>query len=74
MSNLSATIKSIQDIMRKDAGTYGDAQRLEQLGPRRRHPAPTDRVTVDGETYGIVSIGKTSPAGTPVLYDLHLRK
>lgn len=30
--NLSSTIKSIQDIMRKDAGTYGDAQRLEQLG------------------------------------------
>jgi hypothetical protein len=24
--------KTIQDIMRKDAGTYGDAQRLEQLG------------------------------------------
>ncbi len=32
MSNVSTTIKSIQDIMRKDAGTYGDAQRLEQLG------------------------------------------
>jgi len=25
-------VKTIQDIMRKDAGTYGDAQRLEQLG------------------------------------------
>ena len=25
-------MKTIQDIMRKDAGTYGDAQRLEQLG------------------------------------------
>src|SRR5205814_2988044 len=32
MSNLSSLVKSIQDIMRKDAGTYGDAQRLEQLG------------------------------------------
>jgi type I restriction enzyme M protein len=32
MSNISSTVKSIQDIMRKDAGTYGDAQRLEQLG------------------------------------------
>lgn len=32
MSNISSVVKSIQDIMRKDAGTYGDAQRLEQLG------------------------------------------
>jgi type I restriction enzyme M protein len=31
MSNISATVKSIQDIMRKDAGISGDAQRLEQL-------------------------------------------
>jgi len=30
--SISTLIKSIQDIMRKDAGTYGDAQRLEQLG------------------------------------------
>jgi type I restriction enzyme M protein len=32
MPNISNLVKSIQDIMRKDAGTYGDAQRLEQLG------------------------------------------
>ena len=32
MSNVSSTVKTIQDLMRKDAGTYGDAQRLEQLG------------------------------------------
>ena len=32
MSNVSTIVKTIQDIMRKDAGTYGDAQRLEQLG------------------------------------------
>lgn len=31
-ANISNIVKSIQDIMRKDAGTYGDAQRLEQLG------------------------------------------
>ncbi|MBK7856116.1 MAG: N-6 DNA methylase [Bacteroidetes bacterium] len=31
MSNLSSTIKSIQDIMRKDAGVDGDAQRISQL-------------------------------------------
>lgn len=30
--SVSNIVKSIQDIMRKDAGTYGDAQRLEQLG------------------------------------------
>lgn len=29
--NLSSTIKSIQDIMRKDAGVDGDAQRIGQL-------------------------------------------
>src|SRR5262245_46988725 len=32
MSNVSNIVKTVQDIMRKDAGTYGDAQRLEQLG------------------------------------------
>ena len=32
MPNVSNIVKIIQDIMRKDAGTYGDAQRLEQLG------------------------------------------
>ena len=32
MASVSNLVKSIQDIMRKDAGTYGDAQRLEQLG------------------------------------------
>lgn len=29
--NLSTTVKSIQDIMRKDAGVDGDAQRISQL-------------------------------------------
>lgn len=31
MSNVSNLVKFIQDIMRKDAGTYGDAQRIEQI-------------------------------------------
>ena len=31
MSNVSGTIKSIQDIMRKDVGIDGDAQRISQL-------------------------------------------
>jgi type I restriction enzyme M protein len=31
MPDVSNLVKSIQDIMRKDAGTYGDAQRLEQM-------------------------------------------
>jgi len=30
--SLSTTIKAVQDIMRKDAGIAGDAQRIEQLG------------------------------------------
>ena len=29
--SLSASIKSIQDIMRKDVGVDGDAQRISQL-------------------------------------------
>lgn len=32
MSNISSVVKSIQDIMRKDAGVDGDAQRVGQLG------------------------------------------
>lgn len=32
MSNLTSTIKSLQDIMRKDAGVDGDAQRISQVG------------------------------------------
>jgi type I restriction enzyme M protein len=31
MSNLSPIIKSIQDVMRQDAGINGDAQRIEQM-------------------------------------------
>ncbi len=31
MPNVSSLVKSIQDLMRKDAGTYGDAQRMEQM-------------------------------------------
>ena len=31
MSNLSPIVKSIQDIMRQDAGINGDAQRIEQM-------------------------------------------
>lgn len=31
MSNISGTVKSIQDIMRQDAGVDGDAQRIGQL-------------------------------------------
>ncbi len=32
LMSLSATVKSIQDIMRQDAGVDGDAQRISQLG------------------------------------------
>ena len=31
MSNLTPVIKSIQDVMRQDAGMDGDAQRIEQM-------------------------------------------
>jgi len=32
MKNMGTTIKSLQNIMRKDPGVSGDAQRIEQLG------------------------------------------
>ena len=32
MSNVSGIIKSIQDIMRKDVGVDGDAQRFDHVG------------------------------------------
>ena len=31
LMSISSTIKSVQDIMRKDVGVDGDAQRLSQL-------------------------------------------
>jgi type I restriction enzyme M protein len=31
MSNVSGVIKSVQDLMRKDVGVDGDAQRISQL-------------------------------------------
>ena len=32
MKNIGNIIKTLQNIMRKDAGVSGDAQRIEQLG------------------------------------------
>ena len=32
MPNVSNLVKTIQDIMRKEAGVDGDAQRISQLG------------------------------------------
>jgi nanoRNase/pAp phosphatase (c-di-AMP/oligoRNAs hydrolase) len=36
--------------------------------------ALTDRYTIGGTQYTVVSISETNPAGTVVLYDLHLRR
>lgn len=33
----------------------------------------TDLFLIDNKSYSVVSIGEISPAGTAVLYDLHLR-
>ena len=38
MSNVSGIIKSIQDIMRKDVGVDGDAQRIIDAGWGELHP------------------------------------
>lgn len=34
----------------------------------------TDHFIVGSDDYSVVSIGEVNPAGTPVLYDIHLRK
>ena len=36
--------------------------------------AMTDRYTIGGVQYVVVSISETNPAGTVVLYDLHVRR
>lgn len=33
-----------------------------------------DHFIIGGVDYSIVSVGEVNPAGTPVLYDIHLRK
>lgn len=35
---------------------------------------PQDHFTVGGKEYVIISVGEINPAGTCVLYDIHLRK
>ncbi len=37
-------------------------------------PAPSDRAIVGAETYQVVNIKQINPAGTPVLYELQVRK
>lgn len=37
-------------------------------------PQMQDRFLVGGIEYSVISIGEINPAGTPVLFDLHLRK
>lgn len=37
-------------------------------------PQMEDRFIAGGAEYSVVSIGEVNPAGTPVLYDLHLRQ
>lgn len=36
-------------------------------------PALADAFVIGGKVFTIVSIGEISPAGTPVMYDLHVR-
>jgi len=42
---------------------------LDATGP----VSQTDQFVVNGKVYSVVSIGEVNPAGTPVLYDLHVR-
>lgn len=34
---------------------------------------PTDQYVINGVVYSVVSIGEVNPAGTPVLFDIHVR-
>lgn len=36
--------------------------------------SPQDHFIIGSDEYTIVSVGEVNPAGTPVLYDIHLRK
>lgn len=49
----------------------GDKRLLLQAGTV---PALEDHVIVDSVDYVIKGVGEVNPAGTPVLYDLHLRR
>lgn len=33
-----------------------------------------DQCTIAGDVYAVVSVGEVNPAGTPVLYDIHLSR
>jgi hypothetical protein len=37
-------------------------------------PSVRDTVTVDVDIFTVVSVGEINPAGTPVLYQLHVRR
>lgn len=37
-------------------------------------PLTDDEITIDGETYRVISVKPTSPGGTVVMYELQLRK
>ena len=47
-----------------DKQLYLDAQGAAEV---------TDHYIADGDEYTVVSVGEINPAGTPVLFDLHLR-
>jgi len=80
-SNSNVTV----DTTRKGALLdFGAGQTLErgtliQGGDKRllldsaSAPGPQDHFIVGGIEYVIVSIGEVNPAGTPILYDIHLR-
>lgn len=44
------------------------------LDAKNTAPSMKDEIVVGSDIYKIISIGEIDPAGTPVIYDLHLRK
>jgi hypothetical protein len=60
----------VKDIRGKLVET-GDKELLMEPGVA---PKAQDSVTVGGIQYTVVSVGELNPAGTPVLFTLHLRK
>lgn len=62
------------------AGKTVERGSLIQVGDKRllldasATVAMTDHFIVGSDDYAVVSIGEVNPAGTPVLYDIHLRK
>lgn len=77
VSTSDVTVKAA--VLDYGAGQMEQAGNLIQSGDKRclvqagTVPALEDHVIVGSKDYSILSVGEVNPAGTPVIYNLHLR-